>query len=735
MIQTKRVWPIFAAALTVFFASACIMAMELVAGRWVARHLGQSIYTWTSVIGVVLAGITIGNAIGGWIADVFVCRKTVAVLLCLSSMSCVLTIFIHHLILETGMLALVNWPMRVFLHITGTFLLPSTLLGMINPVVAKMALDEGLATGQTIGDIYAAGAAGSIAGTFLAGFYLITVLGTNVIIWLIAGALALWAIYFWKQSRMLYAWAGCLIVLAVLAMAPTDGIRQSGAAIYLRETPDPNILYEDESPYCYIGVRRFSENPDKRNFMQDTLRHSILQMDDIRNLQSCYACIYAAVTDLVTAEKQDFSALVIGGGGYVLPRYIKDVWPGTRVDVVEIDPKVTQAAMAAYGLAKDTTIRTIHMDARNYIDALTIAVDDPKIRYNFIYEDAINNYSVPFQLVTREFNEKISQVLTDDGVYMLNIIDIYQSGRFLGALLTTLKQTFGSIHVFSENAPLTRENNFVIIASKQQVDLQALDQQPQVRQYELKRYGPEQIKQLMEKADRMVLTDNFAPVENLVAPAVLKSGEYKRAMQYIEKGQQYENQSMPNSAFAMYEKAIDICPELSFEAYNKIGSIHIMQKNWRQAIETAQQVLAYNRRAGLNWNLPNIYAIMGFAYQQLGQAEQARNCYTQAIEGYRQELRTTNAASTYQNLGDVYAKMGDFSRAATCFQKAVVLEPNVTEHRLFLAKALLRGNSIEQAREVIREGLKLTRQSSDMFANRQFQQLLEQAEVLRNQNP
>jgi hypothetical protein len=37
----------------IFFSSACIMVVELVAGRLIARHLGSSLYTWTSIIGVV----------------------------------------------------------------------------------------------------------------------------------------------------------------------------------------------------------------------------------------------------------------------------------------------------------------------------------------------------------------------------------------------------------------------------------------------------------------------------------------------------------------------------------------------------------------------------------------------------------------------------------------------------------------------------------------------------------
>ena len=57
--------------LIVFASNVCIMVLELTASRLLAHHIGQSLYTWTGVIGVVLAGITVGNYAGGMLADRF----------------------------------------------------------------------------------------------------------------------------------------------------------------------------------------------------------------------------------------------------------------------------------------------------------------------------------------------------------------------------------------------------------------------------------------------------------------------------------------------------------------------------------------------------------------------------------------------------------------------------------------------------------------------------------------
>jgi MFS family permease len=165
------------------------MVLELVAGRIIARYLGSSLYTWTSVIGVVLSGITIGNYIGGRLADRFRPVRTLALLFAVCAAACLVTISANNLIGNFTWLWHFNWPARILLHVTAVFLLPSTLLGTISPVVAKMSLEIGLPTGRTVGDIYAWGAAGSIAGTFAAGYYLIALMGTVSIIYGVAAVM------------------------------------------------------------------------------------------------------------------------------------------------------------------------------------------------------------------------------------------------------------------------------------------------------------------------------------------------------------------------------------------------------------------------------------------------------------------------------------------------------------------------------------------------------------------
>jgi MFS family permease len=101
---------------TVFVSSFCIMVLELVAGRIIARYLGSSLYTWTSVIGVVLAGITIGNYLGGRIADRFRASKSLSVLFACCSAGCAATIILNNFAGDWMWLWQFAWPSRVLLH-------------------------------------------------------------------------------------------------------------------------------------------------------------------------------------------------------------------------------------------------------------------------------------------------------------------------------------------------------------------------------------------------------------------------------------------------------------------------------------------------------------------------------------------------------------------------------------------------------------------------------------------
>jgi MFS family permease len=164
--------------------------------RIIAGHLGSSLYTWTSVIGIVLAGLALGNYIGGRLADRYEVWRTLSILFIAASGAAISISISNDIVGGMRILWFLPWPARVAAHVGLVFFLPSCLLGMISPVIAKMALDLGRETGRTIGNVYAWGVAGSILGTFATGFYLVEMFRTTTIIMVVAAILAAIALFY-----------------------------------------------------------------------------------------------------------------------------------------------------------------------------------------------------------------------------------------------------------------------------------------------------------------------------------------------------------------------------------------------------------------------------------------------------------------------------------------------------------------------------------------------------------
>jgi hypothetical protein len=270
---------------------------------------------------------------------------------------------------------------------------------------------------------------------------------------------------------------------------------------------------------------------------------------------------------LPKVQKSSLKTLFLGGGAYTFQRHMQYAYPGTEVDVAEIDPAVTNANFQATGLPIDTPIRTHWGDARQFVER-----NQGSKQYDLIFGDAFNDFSVPWHLTTREFNEKIARMMSPSGVYMINIIDVYESdamagkkaekiisskaitdagqqervrageldrarhlGGFLGAWAKTARLTFPYIYIFGtdRNPGTGLRETFVVVASKQPLDLADLarrDDDPKFyhngRLTEPAPYGPEDEKAVFESRSRdIILTDDYAPVENLLAPVAETRGD------------------------------------------------------------------------------------------------------------------------------------------------------------------------------------------------------------------
>jgi spermidine synthase len=198
---------------------------------------------------------------------------------------------------------------------------------------------------------------------------------------------------------------------------------------------------------------------------------------------------------------------------------METVYPGSDIHVIEIDPGVTQVAHDLLGLSRDTEIVTYNEDARLFLER------EPSDAYDLIMGDAFNDFSVPYHLTTKEFNDRVHAWLEDDGLYIVNIID-GPWGHFLRAYTHTLRQTFRHVYLVLtiESWRRSSRSTPVLIASDTPLDLASLetldviDDGPLLARQLL---SEEETDALLAEGRAVMLTDQYAPVEQMLAPVFL----------------------------------------------------------------------------------------------------------------------------------------------------------------------------------------------------------------------
>lgn len=486
--------------LIVFISSGCIMILELVAGRIIAPYVGVSLYTWTSVIGVVLAGISLGNYLGGLLADRWASLRFLGGVFILAGISSLGVLTVDNL----GRFSLEQWSIvaEILLLTTALFFVPAVILGGISPIVAKLAVRDLAKTGRTVGKIYAAGTAGSIVGTFATGFVLISWFGTHTIVWGVAIVLVLMGLLFLFSDRRLVLAASVVVIAAVTV-----------AAVYQNWLRGPCLR---ETNYFCIKVKEEDKDGETvRVLILDRLVHSYTSLDNPTKLVYGYEKLYQEATAYQAQQKNQLRALFIGGGGYTFPRYMEAVYPGSDIHVIEIDPGVTQVAHDWLGLSADTDIVTYNQDARLFLE------QDPTAPYNLIMGDAFNDFSVPYHLTTKEFNDRVRAWLTDDGLYMVNIIDGVR-GDFLRAYTHTLRQSFDYVYLIPASASWRESprTTFVLLATDTPLDLESVKSVSAGDESRLagQLFSQDELDSLLSEGSIVLLTDHYAPVDQMLAP-------------------------------------------------------------------------------------------------------------------------------------------------------------------------------------------------------------------------
>jgi len=182
-----------------FLSGASLMVIEMTGNRLLAPVFGNSLYTWTALIGVVLVAFSAGTYFGGWLVDRSPRPTVLGVVLFGAAIATLLIPPVYYLV--DGMVAgmdLLAGPMTLSIIL---FMVPGCLLGSVTPFTIRLLsmADQDQHIGRAAGIIGMLGTLGSVVGTLGSGFFLIPMFGARYIFIFTALVLLLAAgLIFWR---------------------------------------------------------------------------------------------------------------------------------------------------------------------------------------------------------------------------------------------------------------------------------------------------------------------------------------------------------------------------------------------------------------------------------------------------------------------------------------------------------------------------------------------------------
>lgn len=481
------------APLLVAYTSGAVLILEILSLRLVAPYVGLTLQTSTAVIGFALAAISTGAWVGGWLADRIPPERMVGPAVLIGG---ALVLFVEPAVRWTGERVQGGEPSTVLLITAVAVFAPASLLSAITPMVVKLRLGTLSETGTVVGRLSAIATLGALVATFGTGFLLVAEMSTSFILLILGGTLV--AVGMWLTMRQggIGLSAGLLIV-AMLGVV-------SGVIV-----PSPCDV---ETAYHCARIVPDDTRSTGRTLQLDTLSHSYVDLADPTYLRFSYIRGIASIVDVMVRGGAP-RALHLGGGGLTFPRYLAATRPGAENLVLEIDPGVVELDVTELGATLDER----ELDVRVQ-DARVGLAEEPTGTRDLVVGDAFGGLTVPWHLTTRETVGEVRRVLTEDGLYALNVID-YPPLRFARAEVATIIDVFPHVGIVARPSVLARRDggNLLIVGSMRPLQVDALRDALSDRAPELD-VLVEPLALSAFAGDARVLTDDFAPVDQLLTP-------------------------------------------------------------------------------------------------------------------------------------------------------------------------------------------------------------------------
>jgi spermidine synthase len=490
-----------------FITGGIVMSFEMLGSRYLNPYFGSGIYTWAALISTVLAALTLGYFLGGWLAD-----RTASVAILGAT---VVVASLYFLALPTFSDALLEFLLADIDDVRAgslvaslaILLFPVTLLGMYSPFAIRLMLHSAERSGTVSGTVYGVSTAGSIVGTLGTTFFLIPLIGTKAITYSLGAAGLLCGVILMALSRLGTRRTTMLLLAGLVAASAAPAARaqklfdESVRADMLKR-PDGRIAHvESEYNDIYVTKRR-GELTMSFQLKGWDYTESVTDLVDPDALVLRYSQVMTVATIYPGELKK---VLMLGLGAGSISTYLGRFMPDVAIDVVEIDRRVIEVSKQYFGLRETERVRYLDADGRVFLNR-------NKGLYDLILLDAYRGGFVPFHLLTKEFYALVKERLTPGGAIASNVHD---GTKLYHSTVKTLGEVFPTLELYPTGA-----GEVIAIASMSPApDKEALASRAAALQERYKFRHPlaDQLRRRMENpraqaAQGELITDDFAPV-------------------------------------------------------------------------------------------------------------------------------------------------------------------------------------------------------------------------------
>ena len=489
-----------------FSSGAIVMALEIATSRILTPVFGSTIYTWGSLIGVILSGLSLGYFLGGRISDNHPKFDKICGIVFSVGLFIVGIPFFASSIID---FSLTIMPVSQYTPLLATFLLlmlPSVLLGFVSPYVIKLGTESLQKVGNISGNLYSIATVGSIFGTFVTVFVLIPNVTVHQIIFGLGIALITSSLIGLKIPPKIIAVGIIMILIVPWSSFSIDTITHNGT-----------LIFEKETLFSHMDIIEYGDN---RSLYLDGLKHSSMNIRDPLDLVVDYT-EYFHLGMMFNPEAKDI--LFVGGGGFSGPKNFLALYPDTKIDVIEIDPDVIDAAKTYFNLETNPRLQIFNDDARKHL-----SMSDKK--YDLIILDAYATNYVPYHLMTHEFFQTLEKRLEPNGVVISNLIGSIEgkNSPLVRSVYKTMMTTFPVSYVFPTETEPEFIQNIMIVSSNQPYEFDRLLLLQISKNSPVDYLSDELDKQehfytgIVETSDVPFLTDQYNPSEVLINPVTKK---------------------------------------------------------------------------------------------------------------------------------------------------------------------------------------------------------------------